>query len=109
LITITSGSFTHSPAWLQILSDVIGREINVPDVDEGAAYGAAILGLYALGELSSIDSASDLIGIRKTYVPNMDNKQTYDRLYDIYLKTYWNLQEQYKDIAEFQREKHNSI
>lgn len=104
-----SGSFTHSPVWLQILADVIGREIHVPDVDEGAAYGAAIMGLYALGELSSIDKASDLIGIRKTYSPNGSNKFSYDRLYDIYLKTYWNLQEQFKDIADFQREKYHSI
>ncbi|WP_368659856.1 FGGY-family carbohydrate kinase [Leminorella grimontii] len=104
-----SGSFTHSPVWLQILADVIGREIHVPDVDEGAAYGAAIMGLYALGELSSIDKASDLIGIRKTYTPNGSHKHAYDRLYGIYLKTYWNLQEQFKDIADFQREKYHSM
>lgn len=103
-----SGSFTHSPVWLQILADVIGREINVPDVDEGAAYGAAVMGLYALGELESLDKASDLIGIRQTYYPNTQNKASYDRLYAIYLNTYWNLQQQFKDIASFQREKHHS-
>lgn len=103
-----SGSFTHSPVWLQILADVIGREINVPDVDEGAAYGAAVMGLYAIGELESLDKASDLIGIRKTYYPNENNKCAYDRLYSIYLNTYWNLQQQFKDIASFQREKHHS-
>lgn len=104
-----SGSFTHSPVWLQILSDVLGREINVPDVDEGAAYGAAIMGFYALGDLESLDNASDLIGIRKIYYPNRENKAAYDRLYDIYLNTYWNLQEQFKAIADFQREKHHSM
>lgn len=103
-----SGSFTHSTVWLQILADVIGREINVPDVDEGAAYGAAVMGLYALGELESLDKASDLIGIRHTYYPNTQNKASYDRLYGIYLNTYWNLQQQFKDIASFQREKHHS-
>ena len=98
-----SGSFTRSEVWLQILADVLGREINVPNVEEGAAYGAAILGFYSLGMLSSIDAAADLIGIKKTYFPNKDHQETYEKLYKIYYEIYWNLQDQFQQIADFQR------
>lgn len=98
-----SGSFTRSPIWLQILSDIIGRDICVPDVDEGAAYGAAIFGFYAIGELSSIDEASNLVGIKKIYKANKKHYKTYNELYEIYMQIYWNLQDQFKAIADFQR------
>lgn len=98
-----SGSFTRSPVWLQILSDILGREICIPDVDEGAAYGAAIFGFYALGQLTSIDEASDLIGIHQVYKPNPKHHQTYCELYQIYAQVYWNLQDQFKAISSFQR------
>lgn len=98
-----SGSFTHSPVWLQILSDVLGRNIHVPDVDEGAAYGAAILGFYVIGDLNSLDEVSDLINIKQIYKPDIANTETYTQLYEIYMQIYWNLQKSFTDISNFQR------
>jgi gluconokinase len=98
-----SGSFTRSEVWLQILADILGREISLPDVEEGAAFGAAILGFYALGLLPSIDVAADMVGIRKTFVPNPSNHETYEKLYAMYEQIYWNLQEQFTLISDYQR------
>jgi gluconokinase len=98
-----SGSFTRSEVWLQILSDVLGREICVPNVEEGAAFGAAILGFYTLGMVSSIDVAAEMVGIKKVFRPNQGNHASYEKLYIIYEQIYWNLQEQFKMIADFQR------
>lgn len=44
-----SGGFTASPLWLQIVADVLGRELEVPQVEEASSFGAALLGLQALG------------------------------------------------------------
>lgn len=98
-----SGSFTRSEVWLQILADVLGREISLPDVEEGAAFGAAILGFYALGLLPSIDVAADMVAIRKTFVPNPGNHETYEKLFVMYEQIYWNLQEQFSMISNYQR------
>lgn len=98
-----SGSFTRSEVWLQILSDVLGREISVPNVEEGAAFGAAILGFYTLGMIASIDVAAEMVGIKKVFRPNPDHYASYEKLYTIYEQIYWNLQEQFTMIADFQR------
>lgn len=98
-----SGSFTRSDVWLQILADVLGRDICVPNVEEGAAFGAAILGFYSLGMLPSIDVAAEMVGIKKVFHPNQDNYNSYEKLYTIYEQIYWNLQDQFKMIADFQR------
>lgn len=98
-----SGSFTRSEVWLQILSDVLGREISLPNVEEGAAFGAAILGFYTIGLLPSIDITADMVGIKKVFIPNQVNVEKYKQLYTIYEKIYWNSQETFSLIANYQR------
>lgn len=98
-----SGSFTRSEVWLQILSDVLGREISLPNVEEGAAFGAAILGFYTVGLLPSIDITADMVGIKKVFTPNQVNFEKYKELYSIYEQIYWNLQEPFRLIANYQR------
>ncbi|QJW45463.1 gluconokinase [bacterium BFN5] len=98
-----SGSFTRSEVWLQILADVLGREISLPNVEEGAAFGAAIFGFYTVGLLPSIDITADMVGIKKVFIPNQVNVEKYQQLYNIYEKIYWNSQETFSLIANYQR------
>lgn len=98
-----SGSFTRSNLWMQILADVLGRKISLPKVEEGAAFGAALLGFYALGLVDSVEVAADMVGIQKVFEPNPEDSQTYAELYPIYLAAYWGLQEPFKEIAAYQR------
>ena len=98
-----SGSFTRSNLWMQILADVLGRKISLPKVEEGAAFGAALLGFYALGLVDSVEVAADMVGIQKVFEPNPTDSQTYAELYPIYLAAYWGLQEPFKEIAAYQR------
>lgn len=99
-----SGSFTRSRLWVQIMADVFGRVINVPGEPEGSAFGAAILGMYALGILGDIKQVGNFINIKEHYQPNMENHQRYQRLYAIYERIYWHLQEEFAAIAQIQRE-----
>lgn len=98
-----SGSFTRSEVWMQLLADVLGREISLPNVEEGAAFGAAILGFYALGMVPGIDVAADMVEIKKIFKPNMKKHASYEKLYAIYTQIYWSLQEQFTLIADYQR------
>lgn len=45
---IVSGGFTHAPAWVQILCDVIGKELVISGVHDASAMGAARLAFEAL-------------------------------------------------------------
>ncbi|VBB05068.1 Hypothetical protein LUCI_0274 [Lucifera butyrica] len=98
-----SGSFTRSRLWVQIMADVFGRIITVPGEPEGAAFGAAILGMFALGIIDSIKEVNDLINIKERYYPDETNHDRYQKLFGIYERIYWNLQKEFEEIAEIQR------
>lgn len=99
-----SGSFTRSPFWVQMMADVFGRDITVPGEPEGAAFGAAFLGMAALGMVDDISRVHDLITVRNIVVPNQNNHERYRRLLEIYQRIYSNLQHEFEEIAQIQRE-----
>ena len=98
-----SGSFTRSNFWVQMMADVFGREISVPGEPQGSAFGAAALGMYALKIIDDIRSIGPLVPITKRYYPTAANHQRYQRLFALYERIYWNLQQEFADIAELQR------
>ena len=97
-----SGSFTKSPLWMQILADVLGEPLVLPDNSEGAAYGAAVLGFISAGEMKSIADTADLVHAKKIYTPDPANTKTYAKLADISDRLYHNLQREFAEIAEYQ-------
>jgi gluconokinase len=74
-----------------------------PGEPEGSAFGAAVLGMYALGIIGDLKEVEKFITIKETYYPNEDNKENYQKLFGIYERIYWNLQKEYEEIAEIQR------
>jgi gluconokinase len=65
-----TGGFARSRFWRQLLSDVLGRPLGFPEQAEGSAFGAALLGLVALGELDTLDRASELVRIAEVVEPD---------------------------------------
>lgn len=98
-----SGSFTRSPLWLAIMADIFGREILAPGEPEGAAFGASAFGMVALGLLKDLEAIGSLTTIKKVYRPDLNHHALYRELYDIYLRVYRNLQQEFGDIAALQR------
>lgn len=98
-----SGSFTRSKLWVQIMADVFGRVISVPGEPEGSAFGAAVLGMYALGILSDIKDVGNYMTIKEHYYPIAANHQRYQQLFAIYERIFFNLQKEFDEIAEIQR------
>ncbi len=99
-----SGSFTKSTLWLQILSDVLGRELTLPENSEGAAFGAAVLGFISTGRLSSIRETAGLVKAKRRYTPIPENEAVYQQLFAIFEKLYWTNQETFAAITSFQQE-----
>lgn len=98
-----SGSFTRSKLWVQIMADVFGRVITVPGQPEGSAFGAAVLGMYALGLIKDIKEVGNFINIKERYYPNEANHGRYQQLFAIYERIYYNLLKEFDEIAEIQR------
>lgn len=99
-----TGGFARSKSWLEIVSDVFGREVKVPQVLEGSAFGAAILAMVALGYLPDIQSARKMVTIGETIQPNMDNNEKYGKLFALYERIYWKLQEEFALMADLRKE-----
>jgi gluconokinase len=98
-----SGSFIRSKLWLQIMADVFGKTISVPNALEGAAFGAAILGLYSIGQIKNIKEGANKIKIIENFHPNFNNHKNYQKIYNLYERIYLNLQKEFEEIAEIQR------
>jgi gluconokinase len=73
---IASGAgLLQSPAWLQMMADVLGRPVVASAVTEASSRGAALLALESAGILS--DPIEAPVPLDKTYDPDMTNHARY--------------------------------
>lgn len=98
-----SGGFVESSLWVQILSSVLGRTIDLPAVEEPASLGSAFWAMMADGALGDYADIDRLIGIRRRVSPVEADLGTYDRLYVLYNQVYAALADSLTQIAAFQR------
>jgi gluconokinase len=97
-----AGGFLRSTLWTQILADVYGRDLVIPEVMETSALGAVFLALYALGYLRELEEVRRLVPIKKVYHPDMGNHTKYERLFELYQRIYQSLGEEFDEISEMQ-------
>lgn len=91
---ITVGGGTNSKAWLQIRSDVFGREIFVTNINEAGTLGSAIMCFVKLGIYPSIKEAQKkLIKITDTFKPDPEKADIYKSKYQKYSRLYYLLKE----------------
>jgi xylulokinase len=79
------GGGARSELWRQIQADVYGLPVRRTTVDEGPAYGAALLAGVTAGHFESVQDACSVVRLRPDVAePNHDSAQLYRR----YLKVY---------------------
>ena len=79
---IFAGGASKCSLWAQIVADVTGKNVRIPEVKEATALGAAVLAGYGVGIYPSIaEGAKRVVKWDKTFSPNPDNKAVYDQLY----------------------------
>ncbi len=85
-IIATGGIATKSSFVVQVLSDVLGKEIDVVDSDQICALGSAIFASVAGGIYSDVHLAKQRLAARiiKTYKPNYSNHNIYNQLFEKY-------------------------
>ena len=91
-IVASGNALRSSPAWLQIMADVLGRPLMFGGTPESSIRGAALLALEAVGKIVTIEE--DSISIDQVYEPDMSRhasyqqglarqEELYKRLYDL--------------------------
>ena len=85
--------------WKQIISDVFGRVVTVPEyLEEATSMGAAIIGAVGIKEIN-LEDASSFVKDVQAISPNMDNHREYNRIFEVFDKTYYALTKTYEDLA----------
>jgi xylulokinase len=86
------GGGARMPLWRQVQADVYGREVEMLEADEGAAYGAAILAGVGAKVWSSVDAACDaVVRVAGRLQPKPDAAATLDVQYDRFRALYGSL------------------
>ncbi len=82
------GGGARSELWCQIYADVLGRTIDQVDEPlEANVRGAAIVAAVGLGHMS-FDDAPNCVTVRRSYRPQPEHRQLYDRMYRAFRELY---------------------
>jgi len=90
-IAASGNALRFSPAWLQIIADVLGRPLLLGGTAEASSRGAALLALEAVGKIANIEE--DTFAVDQVFEPDMTRharyshglarqEELYSRLYD---------------------------
>lgn len=86
---LISGGGARNDDWCNIISSMLGKSLCKINVSESPALGVAMLAMVRAGEYKDInDAASSIIKITEVYNPNMDDKNIYDKYFEIYKELY---------------------
>jgi L-ribulokinase len=85
-VLLTSGLAQNNPLLVQIMADVLGRAVEVPQIANATATGAAIHGAVAAGLVASFGEGARRYGAanRAIVTPRPQNAAAYRALYEHY-------------------------
>lgn len=79
------GGMARSPQIAQILSDIIGRPVEVVENPQNiGAVGAALTAAVGLGAITDIEGAADMIPVQRRFEPQREHAAVYKRNYRIF-------------------------
>jgi xylulokinase len=95
-----SGGATGEPLWLQMLADVLQREVTtVTGASEGGAYGAVLAAGVGAGWWTSLDEAVGTLRVTGRVSPDASLEALYDARFDTFRTLYDALRPVYQHIA----------
>lgn len=95
-----SGGGARSPLWRQIQADVTGRTHVTINVDEGPAFGVALLAGVGTGVWTSVaEACRATIQVVDQCAPLVENRADYDRYYPVYRGLYAALKDSFAAVA----------
>lgn len=95
-----TGGGAKSKIWGQIIADVVGRELNVLNIEEGPSFGAALIALVGSGICSDFETAKGKsVKVIKTIKPS-ENVTKYTEIHKIYTELYKTNKEMFAKLQE---------
>lgn len=98
-----SGGGSKNPFWRQMQADVFGKKITTLEVEQGPAYGVALLAAVGDGVFRCIeDACKATIKVANETPPERAAVKKYDRIFPIYRDLYGQLKPAMNALAEIQ-------
>jgi len=80
------GGAMNSGFWAQMLADILNRKVHIPEIKDGAAMGAGILGFYGCKKFNSIEKAlENMVRFQEVKTPIKENIKVYKKLNRIFM------------------------
>lgn len=108
---IATGGPTRSRLWMQIMADVTGCSISLPEESEGAPFGNAIIAGVGAGVFRDFAEAVDrMVKIRRSvFVPNAANRELYRDIYVVYAGLYDQFSGTFESLARIRAKDAGSV
>lgn len=98
-----SGGGSKNPLWRQMQADMFGKKITTLEVEQGPAFGVALLAAVGDGAYRSIESACKAtIKVADETPPNRSAVKQYNQLFPVYRDLYGQLRESMASLADYQ-------
>ncbi|MBD1422668.1 gluconokinase [Sphingobacterium chuzhouense] len=94
-IIYASGGLARSVLWVQMLADVFNKPVYVKENVESSAWGAAIIGMEALGISRAYLSTHTLDAHSTQYLPDEHNHRIYMENFRKFERLYFKLKEEF--------------
>lgn len=93
------GGGAKSPLWKKMIANVLNLKVDVIEIEEGPAYGGALLAAVACGEFTSIEEAtSKVVKIMDTIEPEEELVARYEERYNRFKKIYPAVKDLYTEL-----------
>ncbi len=98
-----SGGGSKNPMWRQMQSDVFAKKVTTLEVEQGPAFGVALLAAVGDGAYKSIEQAcAATIKVADETKVDRTAAKKYDQLFPIYRDLYHDLKKSMAKLAEYQ-------
>ena len=99
-----SGGGSKNPFWRQMQADVFGKKITTLKVEQGPAYGVALLAAVGDGAYKNIQSACKAtIEVAEQTPADRKSVKAYNELFPVYRKLYHDLKDSMQALAGLQQ------
>jgi xylulokinase len=99
--TTICGGGAKSPLWRKIVANIMNLSVDTVEVEEGPAYGGAILAAVADGAFADVEQATaKIVRIKDTTEPDAALVKKYEACYRKFVRMYPALKDTFRTLME---------
>ena len=99
-----NGSFASIPFCTQMVADVFNKPVSIGENPDSIAQGAFLLSATDLGIYKDLDEAARSVVLSKTYKPQKQNHDLYQKYFSVFEKLSSKLNDEFAELSNLQKD-----